>query len=94
MERFAYDKVKQILDKVKPKKLLVVGNGAYWRLERHIIKIEKENEIENFGSVGRIVTAKAGQIDIFVTPHLTGSRISKENMEKMKKLFADFIAST
>ena len=93
MERFAYDKVKQILDKVKPKKLLVVGNGAYWILGKHIIKIENENEIENFGSVGRIITAKASQIDIFVTPHLTGSRISKENMEKTKKLFTDFIAS-
>ena len=93
MERFAYDKVKQILDKVKPKKLLVVGNGAYWILGKHIIKIENENEIENFGSVGRIIIAKADQIDIFVTPHLTGSRISKENMNKMKKIFADFIVS-
>jgi len=81
------------LDKVKPKKLLVVGIGAYWRLGKHIIKTENENVIENFGSVGRVITAKANQMDIFVTPHLTGSRISKENMEKIKKLFADFIAS-
>jgi len=39
MEKFSYDKIKQILDKVMPKKLLVVGNGAYRRFEKHIIKI-------------------------------------------------------
>ena len=39
MEKFSNDKIKQILDKVMPKKLLVVGNGAYRRFEKHIIKI-------------------------------------------------------
>jgi hypothetical protein len=92
MERFAYDKVQEIMKKVKPKKVLVIGVDAYNRLRKNIIKIENENIVEKT-TIGRIITAKAGQIDIFVIPHLTGTRVSDKNMEKMKKLFADFIAS-
>ena len=94
MERFAYDKVKQILDKVKPKKLLVVGSATYGLLRKNVIKIENENKIENWGTVGHITTAKYDQIDIFVTPHLSSAHISKENKKKMKKLFADFLTLT
>jgi hypothetical protein len=56
------------------------------------IKFENENIVEKT-TIGRIIIAKADQIDIFVIPHLTGTRVSDKNMEKMKKLFADFIAS-
>ena len=40
MEKFSYDKLQQILDKVKPKKLLVIGMDTYRRLGKHVIKIE------------------------------------------------------
>jgi len=94
MEKFSYDKLQQILDKVKPKKLLVIGMDTYRRLGKHVIKIENENVIENFGSVGRIITAKTGQIEIFVTPHLSACYISIKNKNKMKKLFANFLTLT
>ena len=94
MEKFSYDKIKQILDKVKPKKLLVVGSATYGLLRKNVIKIENENKIENWGTVGHITTAKYDQIDIFVTPHLSSAHISKENKKKMKKLFADFLTLT
>ena len=90
MERFAYAKVQEIVKKVEPKKILVIGIDAYNRLRKNIIKIENENIVEKT-TIGRIITAKAGQIDIFVIPHLTGTRVSDKNMEKMKKLFNDFL---
>ena len=92
MEKFAYDQVKEMLEEIQPKKLLVVGIGAYKRLEKHVITIEgKEKEIDNFDSVGRVISAKTKQIDIMAIPHITGARLSNENMNKIKKYLSNFL---
>ena len=91
MEEFAYDQVKEMLEEIQPKKLLVVGIGAYKRLEKHVIAIEEEEEIDNFDSVGRVISAKTKQIDIMAIPHITGARLSNENMNKIKKHLSNFL---
>ena len=85
MEQFAYEKVQEIFDKVRPKKILVIGLGVYKRLEENVIKIENETNIESFGSVGCVIIVDSGNIKMLVIPHLTRSRISIKNMEKLKK---------
>ena len=85
MEKFSYKKIKQILNKIRPRNLSVVGEGVYRRLKKHIIKIEKENEIEIFRSVGRVKIAETGNLKMLIISHLTGLRISIKNMEKLKK---------
>ena len=91
MEKFAYDQVKEMLEEIQPKKLLVVGIGAYKRLGDHVIAIEEEEEIDNFDSVGRVISAKTKQIDIMAIPHITGARLSNENMNKIKKHLSNFL---
>ena len=90
MEQFAYEKVQEIFDKVRPKKILVIGLGVYKRLEENVIKIENETTIESFGSVGRVIIAETGNIKMLVIPHLKGSRISIKNMDKIKKILNIF----
>ena len=55
MEQFAYEKVQEIFDKVRPKKILVIGLGVYKRLEENVIRIKNETTIESFGSVGHVI---------------------------------------
>ena len=93
MERFAYAKVQEIVKKVEPKKILVIGIDAYNRLRKNIIKIENENIVEKT-TIGRIITANAGCIDILIIPHLTGPHVSHKNMDKMKKAFVGFLNLT
>ena len=54
-------------------------------------KIENETTIESFGSVGRVIIAETGNIKMLVIPHLTGSRISIKNMDKIKKILDIFL---
>jgi hypothetical protein len=93
MERFAYTKVQEIVKKVEPKKILLIGIDAYNRLRKNIIKIENENIVEKT-TIGRIITANAGCIDILIIPHLTGPHVSHKNMDKMKKAFVGFLNLT
>ena len=55
MEQFVYEKIQEIFDKVRTKKILVIGLGVYKRLEENVIRIKNETTIESFGSVGHVI---------------------------------------
>ena len=92
MEEYAHNKVKTIITKIKPKKILVIGIKTFKRLkDKEIIPITNEVILDKFGTVGRTKIAKMNQTPIIVIPHLTGSRISHENMETIKNSFKEFM---
>jgi hypothetical protein len=92
MEDYAYDKVKTIITKIKPKKILVIGMSTFKRLkDKEIIPITNEEILDSFGTVGKIKIAKMNQTSIIVIPHLSGARIGKENKNKIKKSFKEFM---
>ena len=92
MEDYAYDKVKTIITKIKPKKILVIGMGTFKRLkDNNIIPITNEEILDSFGTVGKIKIAKMNQTSIIAIPHLSGVRISDENNNKIKKSFKKFM---
>jgi hypothetical protein len=92
MEDYAYDKVKTIITKIKPKKILVIGMDTFKRLkDKNIIPIINEEILDSFGTVGKIKIAKMNQTSIIAIPHLSSCHISDENKNKIKKSFKEFM---
>jgi len=92
MEDYAYDKVKTIITKIKPKKILVIGMSTFKRLKNNeIIPITNEEILDSFGTVGKIKIAKMNQTSIIAIPHLSSCHISDENKNKIKKSFKEFM---
>ena len=92
MEDYAYDKVKTIITKIKPKKILVIGMSTFKRLKNNeIIPITNEEILDSFGTVGKIKMAKMNQTSIIAIPHLSGAFISTKNKNKIKKSFKEFM---
>jgi hypothetical protein len=91
MEEFSYKKVKEIIDKVKPKAVLVVGFATYRRLKKHVLDgIKDENPRK--GKSGRLsLTADWNGVPLFCIPHLTGARVTNGNFDKNRKMFFKII---
>jgi hypothetical protein len=91
MEEFSYKKVKEIIDKVKPKAVLVVGFATYRRLKKHVLDgIKDENPRK--GKSGRLsLTADWNGVPLFCIPHLTGARVTNGNVDKNRKMFFKII---
>lgn len=92
MEAFCYGKVKEIIQTVNPKALLVLGFGTYRRLKRHVL-IELDNEQWHLTKEDRHISCKAkwNGMPIFCIIHPTGARISNGNWGTNKKLFFSMI---
>lgn len=86
MEEFCFSKVKQIVQLLKPKMILVHGMETYSRLKDILGNFHEEIRfISNIGDIIR--KAKWGRIRMFGMIHPTGSRISNENWNKIKEEF-------
>tara|TARA_B100000953_G_C17891628_1_gene381453 strand:+ start:48 stop:764 length:717 start_codon:yes stop_codon:yes gene_type:complete len=91
MKDFANKKIIEILDVVKPKKILIIGNGTFSKLKK-IQEIHDEKILKKFGLGGRIMRAKTDQYDILVLPHLTSARgLTKANRKIMRQKLRKFI---
>ena len=88
MEVFCYAKVKEIVQTVKPKALLVLGFGTYRLLKKHVLS-ELDKEQWYVTKVGRRISCKAkwNGLPIFCILHPTGGRITRDDRDRNKKLF-------
>ncbi|MGB9002735.1 MAG: hypothetical protein WCC52_02900 [Nitrosotalea sp.] len=86
MENFCYVKVKDILKKIKPKIILVIGFRTYHKLKKEkILDIvqEKPHKMDRLYAY----SARSGNAAIFCTMHLSGARLSTKEFENSRKLF-------
>ena len=87
MEKFSYEKVKEIVKVIKPKIFLVIGFSTYRKLKKHVLD-DIKNEKSKKGKNGRIfLTSEWDGILVFCLPHLTGARISNGDFNKAKETF-------
>ena len=91
IKEFANKTVIEIIEVIRPKKILVIGNGTFdkmWQIQ----DIHNEKKLEKFGSGGTILRAKTDHYDILVLPHVSAAYgPSAERMETMKKYLKRFI---
>lgn len=92
MEELCFHKSLKILEKLKPKKILIVGFATFDLLKKHgNYKITNETEIP--GSKQTIIhRASLDGIPVFCTLHLSGYHINNADFETMKHHFAKFIS--
>lgn len=90
MEEFCLSKVKEIIEKVAPVRLLVIGMETLNALKKILdIKDEKILYRRKGQSKGErmVISAIWGNRRIFVTAHLSGVRMSKSDRAELSRLF-------
>lgn len=94
MECFCYEKSKEILTVIEPKILLILGLMTYKRLKKYMDFVVK-NEVSIKGKNKRKIAYKSewNNIPTFCMMHPTGSRINKNEWNKIKHAFFTEIIS-
>ena len=91
IKEFANKKVKEIIEVIRPKKILVIGNGTFDKMKR-IQLIHNEKKLKKFGSSGTILRAKTDHYDILVLPHVSAAHgLTCRHRGIMKKHLKRFI---
>ena len=91
IKEFANKKVIQIIEVIRPKKILVIGNGTFDKMKK-IQDIHNEKIKKKFGSGGTILHAKTDHYDILVLPHVSAAYgLDDGRRETMKKYLKRFI---
>ena len=91
IKEFANKKVIEIIEVIRPKKILVIGNGTFDKMKR-IQDIHNEKIEKKFGSSGKIKRAKTDHCDILVLPHVSAAHgLTCRHREIMKKYVKGFI---
>lgn len=92
MENLCYDRVIEILEKIRPKKILVLGFGTYRRLKKYIVDdIPKEKSITGFTNRKLVYLSSWNKIPIFCMIHPTGNRINQKDWIKIKSKLYTFL---
>lgn len=91
MEKFCFEKLAEVLSYIKPKKILIIGFKTFNKLNDN--KILKFSNKEIFCTRSKNGDALAffcnsGDVKVFVTTHLSGSRISNIDMERLSESFS------
>lgn len=90
MEQFCFLKVKDIIEKVVPKRILVIGLATTYDALNNLLDISDENILyrRNGQSIGArmAVSSRSGVQNIFAIAHLS-ARISKSDRIELSKLF-------
>ena len=91
IKEFANKIVKEIIEVIRPKKILVIGNGTFDKMKR-IQLIHNEKKLKKFGSSGTILRAKTDHYDILVLPHVSAAHgLTCRHRGIMKKHLKRFI---
>ncbi|MDB4983834.1 MAG: hypothetical protein JWM20_13 [Patescibacteria group bacterium] len=93
IEKFCFEKTKKIIERLKPKKILVLGIDTYKNLKKYVLDPITQEQIifaQKNSNARMVLTAKYGNSKVFAISHPTGSRISKEDWNSMKNLFLNF----
>lgn len=93
MEDFCFQKVEEILRKIEPKRILVLGMGTYDALKKIFGgDCEERNCLPRRKTGERMcVRASFGGHEILAVMHPSGARIKKEDRLKMQSVLAEFI---
>ncbi|MEX1063755.1 MAG: hypothetical protein WD898_04100 [Candidatus Paceibacterota bacterium] len=94
VEEFCFSKTSGIINKLKPKHILVLGLGTYAHIKTFLKTANEKNIYLKNKSVGKrkvAIVAMAGNIKIFAMLHPTGSRISNEHRKQLRRHFFEWI---
>ena len=98
MEEFCFRKAREIVEELKPKKVLLIGFDTYFLVNRERIlgatRCIKCHEIKR-GKKRRVrlaITANCARRKVFVTSHLSGSWISKKDLLRLQDKFREWIS--
>lgn len=94
MEEFCFSKVQEIIRKLAPKKILVVGIKTYDALTQILDSVKKEKIL--YRRQGRnkrmVISATSGGTSLLAVPHLSGSRISRDDFEDIQSSLKKWLA--
>ncbi|MEK7563307.1 MAG: hypothetical protein AAB544_02850 [Patescibacteria group bacterium] len=94
VENFCFEKVKEILNRLKPKKIVILGIDTYLLMVRKSILMDVKDEKEILGVKNNrrlAITSMIGKQKIFAMLHPTGARISKEDRDAIQREFCKWI---
>lgn len=92
MENFSYETVREIIDRVKPRNILVVGYRTHRILKRHVLGDVDGERWERGKNMRRYISAEWNGVRIFCVPHLSGARgLTNGDVDKSRTLFFKFI---
>ncbi len=94
MERYSLLKVREIIDTLKPKNILVVGLSTYDILSKVIGLCDAEEFLHQTKSSRLLaIRSKLNKTKIFAMMHISGARINNQEMSFIKKEFFKYILS-
>lgn len=95
MEAFCFSKVKEIIEKLQPQEILVLGIETYDRLKDILGSVKNETILHVHQTSGRrmVIRAETGGHKLFAIIHPSGARVSTADWEVIRKLFEKEIAT-
>jgi len=89
MEKFSFSKVKEIIDKLQPQKILILGMKTYDELKYILGTAENEKVLHKRGPSNErmALSSKCGGYKLFAITHPTGARINTSDWDSIRKLF-------
>lgn len=86
MEDFSLSKVKEIIETIKPKTILIFGIETYDKLKKSIFCPILTEEVVQYRKNERVmVKARCAGYEIIATIHPSGARISREDFIKLRE---------
>jgi hypothetical protein len=84
MEHLCLSKVGEIIEKIKPKKILIFGIATYEQLRKSVLCPILTEEVVQWRKKERMmVIATCAEYEIIATIHPSGARISKDDFKKL-----------
>ena len=87
MAEYSYKIVTEILNKVKPKRILVIGMSTHSKLKKNILNRDfVEQKIKKNAKGSRLaIKSMWNNTKIISIPHLSGARIKTKDLKQIKK---------
>lgn len=93
MEAFCYKTVKEIIQTIKTRAILVLGISTYRRLKKYVLgEIADERCYLTISGRRMSYQAEWNGLPIFAIIHPTGARLANVEWDRNKKIFFDIIA--
>lgn len=94
-EKFCLEKVKQIIEFLQPKKILIIGINTYEKLKKMIMLDmgEKNSEYSFYPTKKETlyIVSKWEKIPVLTIRHISGSRFSNKDKEKLNQQLSKFL---
>jgi len=96
MEKFCFPKVVEIIERIKPQRILFIGVSTYKKLKKLSDEICEEEVLycrttKNGRKEKMAIKTKFEGHEIFVTMHFTGARIKIEDGNKVRDMFQKWL---